>query len=150
VVQGNLDFPHEANGYHGVVPTAEVVVSRQDKANKLKRKASAHQLFKKKKRRQNTLLTRTVIISVGQGLARLDELSGLLGRLLGGIRVGCLIIIIWVAHDRLQRRGDGESYLVILKQDFYPCVRGRYWVRTWKGEKSESPTSRFTIEPDSY
>ena len=28
-------------------------------------------------------------------------------------------MIIWVAHDRLQRRGDGKSYLVILKQDFY-------------------------------
>ena len=48
MVQGKVDFPHphEANGYYGVVPTAEVVVSRQD--NKLKKKASAHQLFKKK------------------------------------------------------------------------------------------------------
>ena len=42
VVQGKVDFPHEANGYHGVVPTAEVVVSHRDKANKLKKKASAH------------------------------------------------------------------------------------------------------------
>jgi hypothetical protein len=55
---------------------------------------------KKKKKRQNTLLT-LVIISVGQGLAGLDVLAGLLG----GIRVGCLIVIIWVlvlalvAHD---------------------------------------------------
>jgi hypothetical protein len=110
VVQEKLQFPREANGYHGVVPTAEVVVSFQDKVNKLKKKASAHQLFKKM--RQNTLLTRTVIISVGRGL---DELPGLLG----GIWVGCLIMITWVlvlaAHDRLQRRGDGKSYLVILK-----------------------------------
>jgi hypothetical protein len=37
---------------------------------------------------------------------------------LGRIRVGCLMIIwvlVRVAHDRLQRRGDGKSYLVILK-----------------------------------
>ena len=49
-----------------------------------------------------------VIISVRQGLAGLDEQSGLLRR----IRVGCLIVIIWVcvlaAHDRLQRRGEGK------------------------------------------
>jgi hypothetical protein len=46
VVQEKLQFPREANGYHGVVPTAEVVVSFQDKVNKLKKKASAYQLFK--------------------------------------------------------------------------------------------------------
>jgi hypothetical protein len=86
--------------------------------NKLKKKASAHQLSKEEMG-QNTLLTR-VIISVGQGLAGLDELAWLdvLSGLLGRIRVGCLMIIwvlVRVAHDRLQRRGDGKSYLVILK-----------------------------------
>ena len=47
VVQEQVQFPRKANSYH-VVPTAEVVVSLQDKVNKLKN-ASAHQLFKKKK-----------------------------------------------------------------------------------------------------
>lgn len=49
VVQGKVQFPHEANGYYGVVPTAdsEVVVSLQDTVNKLKKKASAHRLVKK-------------------------------------------------------------------------------------------------------
>jgi hypothetical protein len=84
---------------------AEVAVSLQDNMNKLEKKASAHQLSKKE-RRKNTLLPR-VIISVGQGLAGLEELawldvpSGLLGR----IRVGCLMIIwvlVRVAHDRLR------------------------------------------------
>lgn len=73
MVQEKVQLPREANGYHGVVPTAEVVVSRQDKVDKLK-KASAHQLFIIKKRRQNTLLTGTVTISVGQGLGGLPGL----------------------------------------------------------------------------
>ena len=47
MVQGKVQFPHKANGYYGVVPTAEIVVSLQDNVNKLKKKASAHQLFKK-------------------------------------------------------------------------------------------------------
>jgi hypothetical protein len=46
VVQEKVQFPRKAKGYHVVVPTAEVVVSLQDKVNKLKKKASAHQLFK--------------------------------------------------------------------------------------------------------
>jgi hypothetical protein len=49
VVQEKVQFPRGANGYYGVVPTAdsEVVVSLQDKMNKLKKKASVHQPFKK-------------------------------------------------------------------------------------------------------
>jgi hypothetical protein len=99
-------------------------VSLQDSMNKLKKRASAHQLSKEKMG-QNTLLTR-LVIGVGQGLAGLGELAWLdeLPGLLGRIRVGCLVVIwvlVRVAHDRLQRRGDGKSYLVILK-DFYPCV----------------------------
>jgi len=45
------EFPRKANGYHGVVSTAEtaeVVASLEDNVNNLKKKASAHQLFKKK------------------------------------------------------------------------------------------------------
>ncbi len=86
--------------------------------DRLKKEALAYQPFKK--RRWDTLLAWTVIIGVGQGLgASLSELS----RLLTGIRVGVgclitLILIIWVwvlaAHDHLQQRGDGKSYLVIL------------------------------------
>jgi hypothetical protein len=77
----------------------EIVVSLQDNMNKLKKEEESISLsaFEKKKRSQNTLLTR-VIISAGQGLAGLIVLFGLLG----GIRVGCLIIIwvlIRVAHD---------------------------------------------------
>lgn len=88
--------------------------------DRLKKEALAYQPFKK--RRWDTLLAWTVIIGVGQGLgASLSELS----RLLTGIRVGVgclitLILMIWVlvlrlaAHDHLQQRGDGKSYLVIL------------------------------------
>jgi hypothetical protein len=47
-LQEKVQFPHKANGHHGVVPTAVVVVSFRDKMNKLKSKASAHQLLKKK------------------------------------------------------------------------------------------------------
>jgi hypothetical protein len=116
VVQGKSYFPRWANGYHGVVLTAEVVVSLQDNMNKLKEDdISAYQLSKKKNGDRNTLLTRVIIIaSAGQGLSGLDVLFGLLG----GIRVGCLIIIwvlVRVAHDRLQQRGDGKSYVVMLK-----------------------------------
>lgn len=80
-------------------------MSLQD-MNKLKKKPSAHQLSKEKKKEQNTLLTR-VIIGVGQGLAGLNELAWLdvLAGLLRRIRVGCLIRIqVWVrvAHDQLR------------------------------------------------
>jgi hypothetical protein len=49
VVQEKVHFPREANGYYGVVSTAdsEVVVSLQDRMNSLKKKASAHQLLGK-------------------------------------------------------------------------------------------------------
>ncbi len=83
--------------------------------DKLKKEALAYQAFKK--RRWDTLLAWMVIIGVGQGLGA-SELS----RLLTGIRVGVgclitLILMIWVlvlrlaAHDHLQQRGDGKSYL---------------------------------------
>ncbi len=39
-------FPRKVNGYPGVVPTTEVVVSRQDEMSMLKKRASAHRLKK--------------------------------------------------------------------------------------------------------
>jgi hypothetical protein len=83
---------------------------------KLKKKALVHQYFKNG--RHNTLLTRLVTIVIssdGNGLARLDELSRLLGGSLTRVGVGGLIMtgkITWVlilaAHDGVWRRGDRE------------------------------------------
>jgi hypothetical protein len=125
VVQEKVQFPRKANGYHGVVPTAEVVVSLQDKLNKLKKKASAHQLFKKKKRRQNTLLTRTVIISVGRGL---DELSRLLGRIrMGGLIMTGLIILalLLAAHGGAAKKEWGILILWPQKNPLSACPRAQ-------------------------
>ena len=49
MVQEKVQFPCEANGYYGVVSTADsgVVVSFQDKMSSLKEKVSAHQLLGK-------------------------------------------------------------------------------------------------------
>jgi hypothetical protein len=41
VVQERTPFPCKANGYHGLVPTVDVVMNLQDKIDELKR-ASAH------------------------------------------------------------------------------------------------------------
>lgn len=47
MVQEKVQFPREANGYCGVVSTAdsEVVVNLQDKMSSLKKKVLAHQLL---------------------------------------------------------------------------------------------------------
>lgn len=42
MVQERILFPCKANGYHSLVPTADVVMNLQDKMYELKKKTSAH------------------------------------------------------------------------------------------------------------
>jgi len=93
VVQEKVQFPLEANGWHGLVPTVDVVMNLQDKMNELKKEVSAHQHLKN--RRRDTVMTRrTVVKGVGQGLW---DLSVLLGRIrVGSLTMTGLIILVLV------------------------------------------------------
>ena len=108
VVLEKVQFPRWAKGYHSLVPTNDVAMNCQDRVDELKKKASAQQHLRNR-RRDTVVARRTVIRGVRRGLWVLSMLLG--RRRIGGLIATVLIILVWVlaAHGGAAKKEWGIS-----------------------------------------